>query len=180
MSKVQGKAGESFARQLRRNRTLFRRPGQSASPIAEQPVSLTIALHEHASCLPIIKLQTAAAGLASERVAASWSTQLASVTPQDAALQSAMEHVDNLLALDSQPRKEGDMSGEVTAKLHLVEKHIRKNKLQVGCMLLPRSPECQFCCGQAWLSMRLASSPTGPVRRRTAAAPCLTCAGAQV
>lgn len=28
-------------------------------------------------------------------------------------------------------RKQADMNGEVVAKLHLVEKHIRKNKLQV-------------------------------------------------
>lgn len=35
------------------------------------------------------------------------------------------------MAAVAPPRKQAEMNGEVVAKLHLVEKHIRKNKLQV-------------------------------------------------
>ena len=45
--------------------------------------------------------------------------------------QSTLEDIDNLANIPP-PKKQADMSGEVVAKLHLVEKHIRKNKLQVG------------------------------------------------
>ena len=49
--------------------------------------------------------------------------------------QSTLEDIDNLANIPP-PKKQADMSGEVVAKLHLVEKHIRKNKLQVGCWVL--------------------------------------------
>ena len=45
-------------------------------------------------------------------------------------MQSTLEDMDTLANLP-QPKKRADMNGEVVAKLHMVEKHIRKNKLQV-------------------------------------------------
>ena len=49
-------------------------------------------------------------------------------------LQSVLEsHIE---ALPGDPKKKSANNGEVVAKLHQVEKHIRKNKLKVGCALL--------------------------------------------
>ena len=47
-------------------------------------------------------------------------------------VQSTLEDMDELANLPKPKSKAAGMDGDVVAKLHLVEKHIRKNKLQVG------------------------------------------------
>ena len=61
--------------------------------------------------------------------------------PEPWLLQSTLEDMDELANIP-QPKKRADMNGEVVAKLHLVEKHIRKNKLQVRTSLLLGSVRC--------------------------------------
>ena len=74
--------------------------------------------------------------------------------------------MENLLALDQRPRKEGrprredsrkegQINGEVVAKLHLVEKHIRKNRLQVFASVGSTYSLLLFMLGLAWCRRRL-------------------------
>ena len=88
-----------------------------------------------------------------------------------ASVQSTMEHVDTLLQLDARPRgargqgrDKGAMTGETVAKLHLVEKHIRHNKLQVK---LPGWEIFSTACGPAAVR-RLQAQLVVPRRRFSA------------
>ena len=61
------------------------------------------------------------------------------------AAQSTLEDMDELANLP-QPKNIADMNGDVVAKLHVVEKHIRKNKLQVP----PPPPPPQLWLHTPW------------------------------